>query len=164
MNDRDDAPQLWVSPVVVVTRTFPARPASWAEARDFLHGALAQGDAPEATTPEVQTAIGEALLAAAGTRDPAFQVSVRLFPDGFEIEVLGGSAPRTAVAGTTDDVPVAPRSVAGWLSATLEAEGISQEQAARRLGVSVRTVGRWVRGETEPRLREMRRLTEVFGG
>jgi hypothetical protein len=29
--------------------------------------------------------------------------------------------------------------------------------------VSVLTVGRWVRGETEPRLREMRRLTEVFG-
>lgn len=162
MNDRD-APQLWVSPVMVVTRTFPARPASWAEARDFLQGALAQSGPQEATAPEVQTAIGEALLAAAGTRDPAFQVSVRLFPDGFEIEVLNGTPARPGVGGSPDDVPVAPRSVAGWLSAALEAEGLSQEQAARRLGVSVRTVGRWVRGETEPRLREMRRLTEVFG-
>lgn len=164
MNDRDDAPQLWVSPVMVVTRTFPARPASWAEARDFLQDVLLQRSDPQAAhAPEVQTAIGEALLAAAGTRDPAFQVSVRLYPDGFEIEVLNGTPSVVGASAPTDGLPVAPRSVAGWLSAALESQGLSQEQAARRLGVSVRTVGRWVRGETEPRLREMRRLTEVFG-
>ena len=163
MNDREDAPQLVVSPVIVVTRTFPARPASWAEARDFLQEALADSGSREATAPEVQAAIGEALLAAAGTRDPAFQVSVRIFPDAFEVEVLNGTPSRPGAAGSADRLPITPPSVAGWLSAALEAQGLSQEQAARRLGVSVRTVGRWVRGETEPRLREMRRLSEVFG-
>lgn len=163
MNAPEDAPELVVSPVMVVTRVFPARPASWAEARDFLQEALADSGPGEATAPEVQAAVGEALLAAAGTRDPAFQVSVRIFPDGFEVEVLGGAPSRPWPRTSADELPATPRSVAGWLSATLEAQGLSQEQAARRLGVSVRTVGRWVRGETEPRLREMRRLAEVFG-
>lgn len=163
MNAPEDTPQLVVSPVMVVTRTFAARPASWAEARDFLQEALADSGPGAATAPEVQAAVGEALLAAAGTRDPAFQVSVRIFPDGFEVEVLGGTPSRPGPRASADELPATPRSVAGWLSATLEAEGLSQEQAARRLGVSVRTVGRWVRGETEPRLREMRRLAEVFG-
>ena len=45
----------------------------------------------------------------------------------------------------------------------LKREGLSQEAAARQLGVSVKTVSRWVGGETEPRLRELRRIQEVFG-
>jgi transcriptional regulator with XRE-family HTH domain len=45
----------------------------------------------------------------------------------------------------------------------LKREGLSQEAAARQLGVSVKTVSRWVGGETEPRLRELRRIREVFG-
>ncbi|MBO0829853.1 MAG: helix-turn-helix transcriptional regulator, partial [Streptosporangiales bacterium] len=38
------------------------------------------------------------------------------------------------------------------------------EAAARRLGVSVRTISRWVRGQTEPRLRDLRRVEEMLGG
>jgi transcriptional regulator with XRE-family HTH domain len=45
----------------------------------------------------------------------------------------------------------------------LKREGLSQEAAARQLGVSVKTVSRWVGGETEPRLRDLRRIHEVFG-
>ena len=37
------------------------------------------------------------------------------------------------------------------------------EAAARQLGVSVKTVGRWVGGETEPRMRDLRRIQELFG-
>ena len=39
----------------------------------------------------------------------------------------------------------------------------AKRKAARQLGVSVKTVSRWVGGETEPRLRELRRIHEVFG-
>ena len=55
------------------------------------------------------------------------------------------------------------RSFAEWLAGVLKREGLSQEAAARQLGVSVKTVSRWVGGETEPRLRELRRIHEVFG-
>ena len=37
------------------------------------------------------------------------------------------------------------------------------EAAARQLGVSVKTVSRWVGGATEPRLRDLRRIRELFG-
>ena len=36
------------------------------------------------------------------------------------------------------------------------------EAAARQLGVSVKTVSRWVGGATEPRLRDLRRIRELF--
>ena len=42
-------------------------------------------------------------------------------------------------------------------------EGLTQEAAARQLGVSVKTVSRWVGGATEPRMRDLRRIQEVFG-
>ena len=35
--------------------------------------------------------------------------------------------------------------------------------AAKQLGVSVKTVSRWVGGATEPRLRDLRRIRELFG-
>ena len=40
---------------------------------------------------------------------------------------------------------------------------LSREAVARELGVSAKTVSRWVGGETEPRLRELRRIQERFG-
>ena len=50
-----------------------------------------------------------------------------------------------------------------WLAEILRREGLSQEAAARRLGVSLKTVNRWIRGHSEPRMRELRRVREVFG-
>jgi transcriptional regulator with XRE-family HTH domain len=55
------------------------------------------------------------------------------------------------------------RPFAEWLAGLLKREGLTQEAAARQLGVSVKTVSRWVGGETEPRLRDLRRIHEVFG-
>jgi transcriptional regulator with XRE-family HTH domain len=49
------------------------------------------------------------------------------------------------------------------MSRTLRREGLTQEAAARQLGVSVKTVSRWVGGATEPRMRDLRRIQEVFG-
>jgi transcriptional regulator with XRE-family HTH domain len=49
------------------------------------------------------------------------------------------------------------------MSEVLRREGLTAEVAARRLGVSVRTVNRWVSGETEPRLRDLRRIQQRFG-
>jgi DNA-binding XRE family transcriptional regulator len=50
-----------------------------------------------------------------------------------------------------------------WMTTALRREGLTQEAAARMLGVSVKTVSRWVGGATEPRLRDLRRIKEVFG-
>jgi Helix-turn-helix len=56
-----------------------------------------------------------------------------------------------------------PANFADWMSVSLRREGLTQEAAARLLGVSVKTVSRWVGGATEPRLRDLRRIQEVFG-
>ena len=37
------------------------------------------------------------------------------------------------------------------------------EAAARRLQVSAKTISRWVGGTTEPRLRDLYRIRELFG-
>ncbi len=56
-----------------------------------------------------------------------------------------------------------PANFADWMSVALRREGLTQEAAARLLGVSVKTVSRWVGGATAPRLRDLRRIQEVFG-
>jgi DNA-binding XRE family transcriptional regulator len=52
---------------------------------------------------------------------------------------------------------------AAWMASALRREGLTQEAAARQLGVSVKTVSRWVGGATEPRMRDLRRIQELFG-
>ena len=59
--------------------------------------------------------------------------------------------------------PGQPATFAEWMSVALRREGLTQEAAARQLGVSVKTVSRWVGGSTEPRMRDLRRIQEVFG-
>lgn len=59
--------------------------------------------------------------------------------------------------------PGHPATFAEWMSTALRREGLTQEAAARQLGVSVKTISRWVGGTTEPRLRDLRRIQEVFG-
>jgi hypothetical protein len=52
---------------------------------------------------------------------------------------------------------------ADWMAGVLRREGMTMEVAAKQLGVSVKTVSRWVGGATEPRLRDLRRIRELFG-
>jgi DNA-binding XRE family transcriptional regulator len=69
-----------------------------------------------------------------------------------------GSGPPNA-----GDEPGHSGTFAEWMSSALRREGLTQEAAARQLGVSVKTVSRWVGGATEPRMRDLRRIQEVFG-
>ena len=71
-----------------------------------------------------------------------------------------GAAPVTAVPLGQ---PGHPATFAEWMSTSLRREGLTQEAAARQLGVSVKTVSRWVGGATEPRMRDLRRIQELFG-
>jgi hypothetical protein len=91
-------------------------------------------------------------------------VSFRIFPDHVEVDVLrsgaslgpGGAAPQAREAAGSG-------SFAEWMSGVLRREGLTMEAAARQLGVSVKTVSRWVGGTTEPRLRDLRRIRALFG-
>ena len=67
------------------------------------------------------------------------------------------------LAGAAAGAPGHPETFADWMSTALRREGLTQEAAARMLGVSVKTVSRWVGGATEPRMRDLRRIQEVFG-
>ncbi|GAA0938998.1 helix-turn-helix transcriptional regulator [Kribbella koreensis] len=155
----DDESGLFVSPVVVVTHTFPARPGSLPDAERFVREALEPVELEPAENQALYRAITASLLAAAGPADGVFDVTVRLFPDGVEVEVLHGAASRRL----STSPGVAEEPFAEWLTAVLRRQGLSQQAAAQRIGVSVRTVSRWLSGVTEPRLRDLRRVHAIFG-
>jgi len=196
MDRGDDAisDNVEVVPVVVVSQTFPARPSSIPDIRDFVRRCLAQSPLSEEDNREVGETVSQALLEAAGPTG-AINVSFRIFPDHVEVDVLRSSTqlgttagldaltsllrngqPRTAPAdapaaivesdGSGSDgtgVDRAQSSFAEWMAGILRREGLTMESAARQLGVSVKTVSRWVGGTTEPRLRDLRRIHELFG-
>lgn len=174
-----------VVPVVVLSQTFPARPSSIPSIRDFVRHCLAQSPLSEEDNRAVGETVAQALLEAAGPAG-AINVSFRIFPDHVEVDVLrsgaqvgtpasldaltsllksdamsvgsaaaGGGGGRQAVAEET--------AFADWMAGALRREGMTMEVAARQLGVSVKTVSRWVGGSTEPRLRDLRRIRELFG-
>jgi DNA-binding XRE family transcriptional regulator len=79
----------------------------------------------------------------------------------------GEDAQRTAGLAPPGPVqlggPGQPATFAEWMQHSLRAQNLTQEAAARQLGVSVKTISRWVGGATEPRMRDLRRIQEVFG-
>jgi hypothetical protein len=182
-----------VVPVVVVSQTFPARPSSIPDIRDFVRRCLAGSPLSEDDNREVGETVSRALLEAAGPTG-AINVSFRIFPDHVEVDVLRsgvslgpgaagmagapGLDALTSLLRADDRVPVSPgvsrggsapgrgdeaASFADWMARALRREGLTMEAAARQLGVSVKTVSRWVGGSTEPRLRDLRRIRELFG-
>jgi hypothetical protein len=167
-----------VVPVVVLSQTFPARPSSIPGIRDFVRRCLAQSPLSEEDNREVGETVAQALLEATG----AINVSFRIFPDHVEVDVLrsgaqiGTPAGLDALASLLKAQQPAPvgydrggsrsgdeTAFADWMAAALRREGMTMEVAARQLGVSVKTVSRWVGGTTEPRLRDLRRIRELFG-
>jgi Helix-turn-helix len=82
--------------------------------------------------------------------------AVHAGPDGYP--AADGAEDAPGAAG-----PRPSETFAEWMSSALRREGLTQEAAARQLGVSVKTVSRWVGGATEPRMRDLRRIQEVFG-
>jgi hypothetical protein len=179
-------------PVVVLSKTFPARPSSIPDIREFVRHCLADSPLTDEDSREVSQTVFRALLDAAGPTG-TIQVSFRIFPEHVEIDVLhshdgptggptlaqlaeavtpprpvGGSQPArpAQVAGPPQEEAGPPQegaTFAGWMAAALRREGLTHEAAAKQLGVSVKTVSRWVGGETEPRMRDLRRLQERFG-
>ena len=161
--DRDE--QVVVDPVFVVSQTFPARPSSLPDIREFVARYLSDTPLTPEGTVELRQAVFSALLDAASPDGGQIQVCFRIFPDRVEVDVLRGPATAATAAKLPPQVRARPehRPFAEWLAGVLKREGLSQEAAARQLGVSVKTVSRWVGGETEPRLRDLRRIHEVFG-
>ncbi|MGH2708211.1 MAG: helix-turn-helix domain-containing protein [Actinomycetota bacterium] len=168
-----DQDALEVSPVVVLSQTFPARPSSIPDIRDFVQRCLVDAPLNPEDNREIQKVVAQALLDAASPTG-RIHVSFRIFPEHLEVDVLRSppaQASLSALASLLDPAPShqahqAPpeeESFASWMGALLKREGLSREAAARELGVSVKTVSRWVGGETEPRLRDLRRIKEVFG-
>ena len=193
MDKADDtiSDNIEVVPVVVVSQTFPARPSSIPDIRDFVRRCLADSPLSEQDNREVGETVSRALLDAAGPTG-AINVSFRIFPDHVEVDVLksgaqvtaaggldaltsllrGQGRPAPAIPGASDDpegpqangTPIEdPATFAEWMAGVLRREGMTMEAAARQLGVSVKTVSRWVGGATEPRLRDLRRIRELFG-
>jgi DNA-binding transcriptional regulator YiaG len=176
-----------VVPVVVLSQTFPARPSSIPDVRDFVRRCLAQSPLSEEDNREVGETVSHALLEAAGPTG-AINISFRIFPDHVEVDVLRSGAQVGTAAGldaltsllkanamamgeaaASRDGPAAAADMsdqtafADWMAGVLRREGMTMEVAARQLGVSVKTVSRWVGGSTEPRLRDLRRIRELFG-
>ena len=176
-----------VVPVVVLSQTFPARPSSIPDVRDFVKRCLAQSPLSEEDNRQVGETVAHALLEAAGPSG-AINVSFRIFPDHVEVDVLRSGAQVSTPAGIDalasllksqaagmeaaatgrDGQPAAQNgsdemAFADWMASVLRREGMTMEVAARQLGVSVKTVCRWVGGATEPRLRDLRRIRELFG-
>ncbi len=175
-----DKDPIEILPVVVLSQTFPARPSSIPDIRDYVRKCLAESPLTEEGNREVGATVFRALLAAAGPTG-SIQVSFRIYPDHVEVDVLHSDVRLTGEPGhaarpVPAPQPAAPGQQAGqqadgegaapfaeWMSSTLRREGLTHEAAARQLGVSVKTVGRWVGGETEPRMRDLRRIQELFG-
>ena len=176
-----------VVPVVVLSQTFPARPSSIPDVRDFVKRCLAQSPLSEEDNREVGETGAQALLEAAGPTG-ALNISFRIFPDHVEVDVLRSGAQVGTAAGLDALASLLKSLAAGmeaaatgrdgfggahngpeetafadWMAAVLRREGMTMEAAARQLGVSVKTVSRWVGGTTEPRLRDLRRIRELFG-
>ena len=168
-NHGDGDGRVEVVPVVVLSQTFPARPSWIPEIRDFVRRCLAESPLTEEGNREVGETVFRALLDAAGPTG-AIQVSFRIFPEHVEVDVLHSNdsappvtAPAPAAAPSHAAEPARQATFADWMASTLHREGLTHEAAARQLGVSVKTVGRWVGGETEPRMRDLRRIQELFG-
>jgi hypothetical protein len=168
-NEQGDGP-IEVVPVVVLSQTFPARPSWIPDIHDFVRRCLAESPLSDEGNREVGETVFRALLDAAGPTG-AIQVSFRIFPEHVEVDVLHSNDPIPAQVTLPVTAPAAaagapgprPDTFADWMSSTLRREGLTHEAAARQLGVSVKTVSRWVGGETEPRMRDLRRIQELFG-
>jgi hypothetical protein len=121
---------------------------------DVLHSELQP--APTGGGPEAQAGTGTNAGTNGGSTGEAAPATAGAGNRRPEISAPGASFVRLGEDGE-------PANFADWMSVALRREGLTQEAAARLLGVSVKTVSRWVGGATEPRLRDLRRIQEVFG-
>jgi hypothetical protein len=172
------AEHIEILPLTIVTQIFPARPSSLPDVRDFVRRQLTTAPLSDDDVRTLCDRVAQVLLDAAGAPG-TIQVSLRIFPTRAEVDVLLGQsdppAPVPPAAADNGGVETAPDALpamvapapsgpfADWLSASLRREGLTMEAAARQLQVSSKTISRWVGGTTEPRLRDLYRIRELFG-
>ncbi len=143
-----------------VTPTVRSGPASYLSAFHPTAGS------PATTSSAARSTAGAAAPAAGLTAPAASAGAASTTATG---PAAGTGTPPAGPDGITPAGPVMlgqpgqPATFAEWMSTALRREGLTQEAAARQLGVSVKTVSRWVGGATEPRMRDLRRIQEVFG-
>jgi hypothetical protein len=104
----------------------------------------------------------QALLHQAGPHG-LVQISVRVAHQAAQGRGVGADATVATVAALPVPERAAHQSFSQWLSAALQRHRLTQEAAALQLGVSVRTVSRWITGATQPGLQHLRRIEEAFG-
>lgn len=102
---------------------------------------------------------GLARLRAPEREGRPIDIHIRLASSELELEVVPNGSHLPAGTPPADD----RQDFRTWLLTRLHDAGLSQESAARRIGVSARTIGRWARGETQPRMRDLGRVREVLG-
>src|SRR5579859_3984430 len=90
-----------ILPLVVVVQAFPARPSSLPDIRDFVRRHLTQPGLSEETLNTLRERSTEVLLEAAAL-GRVIQVSLRIFPDHAEVDVLH--------TDLDEDLPVSSRS------------------------------------------------------
>ena len=169
------AQNIEILPLEVVAQAFPARPAALPDVRDFVRRQLTGKPVSDDDIRMLGERVADVLLDAAGAAG-TIQVSLRILPDGAEVDVLfapdipmprrqvtAAGIPAAASGPPTDPGPVAQQAFSAWLTARLRQEGLTMGAAASRLEVSTKTISRWVAGSTEPRLRDLYRIREVFG-
>jgi hypothetical protein len=155
-------PPVEVLPLVVVSKTFPARPSSIPEIQEFVRNSLTDSPLTEEGNRELTQTVFRALLDAAGPVG-TIQISFRIFPEHVEIDVLHSHSGLPRDPSPDGHRTGTSNSFAEWMTEVLRREGLTAQDVAKQLGVSVRTVSRWVGGETEPRMRDLRRIQERFG-
>jgi DNA-binding XRE family transcriptional regulator len=112
-----------------------------------------------AARPSARERIVEAVRAAVAAVDgwPGTPVDIHIQIAGDSVRVRSIEAPRP---DGRDGVPV---SFADWFKRRLRDRELSHEAVARRIGVSTKTITRWVTGRTEPRFRELIEICTVLG-
>jgi DNA-binding XRE family transcriptional regulator len=129
----------------IASRSFTISGSTFDEVKEFVRGYLEGGAPGSRGVAEISAAVAQA----AGQGVEPVYVNIRVFTEHVEV--------------TVGPHPVPGMGFREWFAVTLRSTGLSQEAAARRLGVSLKTVNRWLRGHSEPRMRELRRVREEFG-
>jgi DNA-binding XRE family transcriptional regulator len=151
------SPASGTSPVTPTVRSGPASYLSAFPATPAATGPGARAAARAGARDDQGATAGAAAAPGAGNGATAAR------PGAGNGATEAGPGSVTPAGPVTLGQPGHPATFAEWMSTALRREGLTQEAAARQLGVSVKTVSRWVGGATEPRMRDLRRIQEVFG-
>jgi len=105
---RPAADHLEVLPLVVVAQAFPARPSALPDIRDFVRRQLTTTTVSDDDVRTLCDRVADVLLDAAGTSG-TIQISLRIFPEAAEVDVLFAPDHEPAPALNGGGLAVTPR-------------------------------------------------------